>query len=174
MAYQFHVFGATTVSFGGSVAGQSDGQTLLSITTVQRHKPVTTDLFGGQPQDWIQTMPHAIVQLALGKWDDAVVDNMEASMTAASTLGAVGLGGLPGLLRVADGGYKELIITGTKPKSANGGDVFTFPIAFRAPEADVALNEIGVEYARRVITLIAMANPGSANNPIFTRTAVAG
>ena len=172
MAYQFHVFGPTTVSYGGSLAGQSDGQTLLSITTVQRMKPIPTDAFGGQPQDWIQTMPHAIVQLALGKWDDAVVDNMEASLIAANSLGTIGLGGLPGLLRVADGGYKELIITGTKPKAANGGDIFTFPIAFRAPDSDVSLNEIGVEYARRVITLYAIANPGTANNPIFTRTAV--
>lgn len=168
MATQFHVFGPTTVSWGGSVAGYSDGQTLLAITTVAPTKPIPTDRFGGQPEDYIQCMGHAIVQLALGKWDDSIVDTMEAAMTAASTIGTLGQGGTVGLLRVADTGYKELIIAGTKPTSANGGRTFTFPRAFRSPFADVTLGEIGVDYARRVITMIAMANPDTSNNPYFT------
>lgn len=173
MAAQFQVYGPTTLTWGGTALGQSDGNALITIREVAAHRPVTTDAYGGQPADWIQLARHAIVLVTLVHWDQAVLDKIVTAFAVGSSAGepnnTPGNTGEIGGLRIGNTGYGTLVVAGSKSQSRQGGYSYSFPRAFRDPEADAAIDRIGVDASRYTIPFRCQID---GSGVFYTRTAV--
>jgi hypothetical protein len=164
MAALFYVPGPIEITWGGVELGQTDGQQRIVVREVIPHREVTTDDAGGEAVDFIQLQGHGLVTIPLIQWDDDVLDDFLAALTTtAGTFANPGNTGGVGMLRVADQGYKQLIISSTKPRSSNGGHDYTFPRAMRDPNSETALEDVSAGItARRIITFRCMPD-GSGN-----------
>lgn len=161
MAVQFHVGGPTTVRIGastGTLVGQSDGNVLITIREKMPHRAITTDAAGGEPEEFIQQMGHAIVVIQFIQWDTTQLDKLLSAIASTSTSGTPvqatrGNIGEVGMLRIADGGTSRVLIAGTKKTASNGSQQFIFPRAMRDPDAETELSEFGNDAGRRSIVL---------------------
>ena len=157
-----YISGPQVISWGGVELGRTDGNEGITITEIVPHAEITSDEQGGQPVDYIQQGGRAVVSMLLNQWDDTVMDELIAAMDASSTqaspaFAARGNVGGVGMLRIADGGFKELKITPTKPRANGGAQIYTFPRAFREPSTDTSLEQIlAGNAARRPITMICL------------------
>lgn len=154
MATQYHVAGVVSITFGGTSIGQTDGQVLITIRDVAPFEPITTDAYGGEAEDFIQLSRHAIVTLDLIEWDTAVLDDVRGAIAAASVpatpaFDTPGTQGEVGMLRIADGGYKQLVVAGDKVTTKNGFQQFTFERAFIDPDTPFEFEDVGARRPTR-------------------------
>lgn len=175
MAELFQVPGPMVVRYGGTTIGSTDGQTGIDIAESSPQREIITDATGGVPEDYIQQRGHVIVSMALVKWDDAAVDEAIAAIAGNSTFGSPSFAtpgnvGTVGMLRIGDGGFRELTLTPTKPRASDGGHAYTFPRAFRDPEQDTELRGLlAAGPATRILTFRCM--PDASGN-CYTRADV--
>jgi hypothetical protein len=175
MATQLMVAGPVTMTYGGTTLGNSDGQALITIQDVRPFTPITEDAAGGEPTDFIQLRGHAIVSVDLIRWDPDVLDDIHAAIASSSTTASPafdspGTAGTVGMLRIADGGYRQLVVTGTKVTASNGFEAYTFPRAFLDPNQPFEFRDVGARRPTRAVLNMRCELDGSGN--VYTVAAV--